>query len=146
MTPPPPDGPDDAPAAVGRLSRRAILALAVILVLAEEGLRMAGIPIPYDTVAGVAAVLPLANLRGTAFGSSRYARYLERRSLTGQVADSLSIGVGAVALGSLVVLVAVRYLAPSSQLLWVLGVAGALAGGGAVLYLLVFLFGGVSER
>jgi len=129
----------DLTAPPGPFSRRTVLSLGALILLAGGVLRMAGVPLPYDTVVGVAAVLPVLHLRGTALGSDEYAYYVKTRPSRGLLLDAISTVVGATALGGLVVWAVDRYVGPSPQLLWGLAAAASLVGGGLVLYLLVAL-------
>ncbi|MFB6079789.1 MAG: hypothetical protein ABEJ81_02130 [Haloferacaceae archaeon] len=139
----PSDGTAGSDGVAGRrepFSTRTVLVLAAVVLVADGVLKMVAVPLPYDTVVGVATLVPLLHLRGMALDSLEYVVYVERRSVAGFVVDSLSAAGGAVALGSLVVWVADRIVGPGSRLVPGMGVAAALIGGGAVLYLLVVRF------
>lgn len=115
---------------------RAVL-IAAVLVVAGEGLRAVGIPIAYDTVLGVAALLPVAHYRGLWTDSPDYAGYVASRTRRGFAVDSLVIVAGATAVGSGVVWIADRFVPPTAQLLWGIAAAASLIGGTVGLFLLV---------
>ncbi|MFB6131474.1 MAG: hypothetical protein ABEJ28_11725 [Salinigranum sp.] len=133
-SPPPDRSAVDPGDHLGRFPTRVVLLLGALLIVSEVILPALGVPLPFDTVVGVAAAFPVLHYRGVAHDSPAYRAYVSERSGRELLVDSLAGVVGAVAAGVLL-LRSVDWALGRAGLPFLMGVgaAGATVGGAVVL-------------